>query len=53
MELEELPNELLVYIFSFLPTTRDIVKLRYVSLKIRSISETPSLWNNVLSVALV
>ena len=46
MELEELRNELLVYIFSFLPTTRDIVKLRYVSLKIRSISETPSLWNN-------
>ena len=25
--LEELPNELLVYIFSFLPTSRDIVKL--------------------------
>ena len=43
--LEELPNELLVYIFSFLPTSRDVVKLRYVSRKIRSISETPSLWN--------
>lgn len=26
--LEELPNELLVYVFSFLPTSRDIVRLR-------------------------
>ena len=47
--LEDLPNELLVYVFSFLPTSRDIVRLRvrlrYVSRKIRSISETPSLWN--------
>ena len=45
--LEELPNELLVHIFSFLPTSRDIVKLRYVSRKIRSISETPSLWKKL------
>ena len=46
--LEELPNELLVYIFSFLPTSRDIVKLRYVSRKIRGISQVPSLWNKFL-----
>ena len=38
--LEELPIELPVYIFSLLPTSRDIVSLRYVSRKIRSISET-------------
>ena len=44
--LEELPYEVLVYIFLLLPTLRDIVRLRYVSRKIRSIlSETPSLWN--------
>ena len=46
--LEELPIELLVYIFSFLPTSRDIVRLRFVSRKIRSISEVPSLWNTFL-----
>ena len=46
--LEELPIELLVYIFSFLPTSRDIVRLRYVSRKIRSISETSTLWKNFL-----
>ena len=45
--LEELPNELLVHKFSFLPTSRDIVKLWYVSRKIRSISETPSLWKKL------
>ena len=45
--LEELPNELLVRIFSFLPS-RDIVRLRYVSRKIKSISEIPSLWNTFL-----
>ena len=46
--LEQLPNELLVYIFSFLPTSSDIVRLRYVSRKMKSISEIPSLWNNLL-----
>ena len=46
--LEELPIELLVYIFSLLPTSRDIVRLRYVSRKIRSISETSTLWKNFL-----
>ena len=39
-----LPAELLVYIFSFLPTARDKARLRYVSQRIRSVSETPSLW---------
>ena len=46
--LDELPIELLVYIFSFLPTSRDLVRLRYVSRKIRSISETSTLWKNFL-----
>ena len=41
-----LPNEVLVKIISFLPETRDRVKLRYVSKEIRSISETPSLWRD-------
>ena len=39
-----LPVELLVYIISFLPTVRDKVKLRYVSPRLRVVSETPSLW---------
>jgi len=42
--LEILPTELLVYIISFVPTTRDRTKLRYVSRRLRSVSETPSLW---------
>ena len=46
--LEELPIELLVYIFSLLPTSRDLVRLRYVSRKIRNISETSTLWKNFL-----
>ena len=40
-----LPLELLVYITSFLSTTRDKVKLRYVSRRLRVVSETPSLWS--------
>ena len=48
LRLVELPIELLVYIFSLLPTSRDIVRLRYVSRKIRSISETSTLWKNFL-----
>ena len=39
-----LPVEVLVYIASFLTDSRDKVKLRYVSRKLRSISVTPSLW---------
>ena len=39
-----LPVELLVYIVSFLTDVRDKVKLRYVSRRFKSISETPSLW---------
>ena len=41
-----LPNEVLVKIIMFLPESRDRVKLRYVSRKLRSISETPSLWRD-------
>jgi len=43
--LLDLPTELLVYIASFLPTTRDKATLRYVSRRLRSVSETPSLWS--------
>ena len=46
--LVQLPIELLVYIFTLLPTSRDLVRLRYVSRKIRSISETSTLWQNFL-----
>ena len=45
--LDDFPIELLVYIFSMF-TSRDIVRLRYVSRKMRSISETSSLWRNFL-----
>ena len=41
-----LPAELLVHIFGFLSDVRDLVKIRYVSRKLRSVSETPSLWRN-------
>ena len=37
-----------MYIFSLLPTSRDIIRLRYVSRKMRSVSETSSLWRNFL-----
>jgi len=40
-----LPTELLVYIITFLPTSRERVNLRYVSSKLRTVSETPSLWS--------
>ena len=33
---------------SFLPTIRDIVKLRYVSRKLRIVSQASSLWNEFL-----
>ena len=39
-----LPAELLVFVFSLLPTTRDKARLRYVSRRIRTVSETPSIW---------
>ena len=38
-----LPNEVLVKIMAYLPDARDKVKFRYVSRRLRSISETPSL----------
>ena len=43
-----LPTELLVIIFSFLPSTRDKVKIRYVSHRLRSVIETPSLWRTFM-----
>ena len=43
--LLSLPVELLVYIFTFLPTPRDKAKLRYVSRGLQSVIETPSLWS--------
>ena len=45
MNILSLPVELLVYITSFLPTVRDVVKLRYVSRRLRVVTETPSLWS--------
>ena len=42
--LLSLPDEVLVKIMSFLPDSRDRVKLRYVSRRLLRISETPSLW---------
>ena len=38
------PTELLVYIFSFLHAVHDKVTLFYVSKRIRSVIEVPSLW---------
>ena len=46
--LSSLPNELLVKIISLLPETQDRVKLRYVSRRLQKISETPSLWREVV-----
>ena len=40
-----LPVEILVYIVSFLLSSRDKVKLRYVSQRLRVVTETPSLWS--------
>ena len=40
----DLPTELLVYTFSFLSAVRDKVALYYVSRRIRSAIEVPSLW---------
>ena len=41
--LFNLPTELMVHVASFM-TARDKVKLRYVSKRLRSVIETPSLW---------
>ena len=46
--LSSLPNEVLVKIISLLPETQDRVKLRYVSRRLQNISETPSLWREVV-----
>jgi len=44
-----LPVELLVYIFSYLSTVDDKMKLRYVSCKLQSVvSETASLWSEFI-----
>jgi len=40
-----LPTELLVIIISHLASLRDRVKLRYVSRRLQSVSEIPSLWH--------
>ena len=45
VNLMSLPVELLVYIVSFLQSTRDLVKLRYVSRTLKAVTETSSLWN--------
>lgn len=45
--LVALPTELLVYILSFLSNvSKELVKMRYVLRKFRSVCETPSLWRN-------
>jgi len=46
--LVNLPIELLVYIISFVTCTRDKVKLRYVSQRLRIAAETPSLWREFI-----
>ena len=43
-----LPTELIVFIISFLTCTRDIVKLRYVSRRLRNACESPSLWRKLI-----
>ena len=42
------PTELLVYIFSFLLAVRDKINLLYVSKRIRSVAEVPSLWRELV-----
>ena len=46
--LVDFPTELLVYIFSFLTSVRDRVKLRYVSRQLRAAVEVPSLWRDFI-----
>ena len=47
-KLLTLPTELLIYIITFLTCARDMVKLRYVSRRVRSICETPLLWRKFI-----
>jgi len=47
-KLLALPIELLVYMITFLTCARDMVKLRYVSRRMRSVSETPLLWRKFI-----
>ena len=47
-DLAALPIELLVYIFSFVTSTHDRVKLRYVSQLLKAAVETPSLWRDFI-----
>ena len=44
--LVDIPIELLVYIISYVISTRDRVKFRYVSQRLRAAVETPSLWRD-------
>ena len=46
--LVTLPTELIVFILSFLTCARDIVNLRYVSQRLQSVCETPSLWRRFI-----
>ena len=46
--LSSLPNEVLVKIILLLPETQDRIKLRYVCRRLQKISETPSLWREVV-----
>ena len=43
--LLSLPNELLVYIFAFLPNGRDKMMLQRVSRRLKSVMDKPSLWS--------
>ena len=46
--LVALPMELLIYIFSFVTSTRERVKLRYVSQRLRAAMETSLLWRDFI-----
>ena len=46
--LLSLPTEVLLKIISHLPETLDRIRLRYVSRRLRSISETPSVWRELV-----
>ena len=43
-----LPTEVLVKIMLLLPETLDRIRLRYVSRRLRSLSETPSVWRDLV-----
>jgi len=46
--LATLPNEVLVLIFTFLTNVRDRIRLSYVSTRLRSVCEIPSMWNEFI-----